>query len=316
MKKIALLWVLALVLVVGCATRGAPAPVEAPVPPEVFVGEPALEMAPGAPEDALARDAAAPLPQEADRMVIQTAHIEIEVEDAEASLSRLERLAGQYGGYVSDSRTWRDHNDQIHASLTLRVPAADFEAVREEIKEEGLEVLSENTDAADVTEQFTDLESRLRNLELAEEELRELLAGARERGEDAEDVLAIFRLLTEYRGQIEQIEGRMRFLEDQVGLATFSVTLTPQEVEPPIVETEWSFLRIVRDAFRDLFSGLRVLAEVATRFVISALPLLILIAIPFVAAAWAIRWGWLRRRASRSEETTPDEAIQEEKTSK
>ncbi|MFQ5945820.1 MAG: DUF4349 domain-containing protein [Anaerolineae bacterium] len=306
MKKIALLWVLSLVAVVGCGARGAPAPAEAPRPPAVGLGETLIEVAPGAPEEDLARDAAAPLTQEPDRMVIRTAQIEIEVEDAETSLARLEALASQYGGYVSDSRTFRDHNDQIHAFLTLRVPAADFEAVRDAIKEEGLEVLSENTDAADVTEQFTDLESRLRNLELAEEELRQLLAGARERGEDTEDVLAIYRLLTEYRGQIEQIQGRMRFLSDQVGLATFSVTLTPQEVEAPIVEPEWSFLRIVRDAFRDLFSGLRVLAEVATRFVISALPLLIIISLPFAAVAWGFRLAWLRRRASKAEAAIPD----------
>jgi DNA repair exonuclease SbcCD ATPase subunit len=216
------------------------------------------------------------------------------VENTEEVLAHLEALAIALGGYVSDSRSWRV-NEELYASITLRVPAESFDEARRRIKEEGIELQGEETSARDVTEEYTDLEARLKNLQAAEEELRELLRTVRERSTKAEDILEVYRELTNIRGQIEQIQGRMQYLEHAVAMATITVTLTPKE-EVQVVEPGWDWLRTVRESLRDLVKALQFLADIATRFIITLLPILIIVALPFAVLGWLV-WLWRRRRA-------------------
>ena len=79
-----------------------------------------------------------------------------------------------------------------------------------------VEVRDEKVSGDDVTAEYVDLSSRLKNLEAAEEQLRDILA----RAEKTEDVLAVFNQLTAIRGEIEQVKGRMQYLSQSAALAT------------------------------------------------------------------------------------------------
>lgn len=232
-----------------------------------------------------------------DRMIVRTGSLAIVVEDTEETLEAIERLASELGGYVSDLQSWRQ-DDQMAATVTVRILAASFDQARERIKELAIEVESENASGQDVTEEYVDLEARLNNLEVAEEELLELLASAQETHKDAESILAIYNEITNVRMQIEQIKGRMQYLESASELATLTITVTPEEIEEPVVEPGWEPLRQARDALRTLVNALKGLSTVMIWVVLFFLPLAAILLLPLILVC--LVWYLRRRRRRRS----------------
>jgi hypothetical protein len=234
------------------------------------------------------------VPPAEERLIVRTGNISLLVENTEESLTKIEALALELGGFVTNSNSWRA-NEQLHATITIRVPAESFDEARRHLKEGALEVQSENISAQDVTEEYVDLEARLTYLEETEGELRELLRSAQERGEKAEGILAIYRQLSDIGIQVEQTKGRMQYLERSASMSALTVTLTPKE-EVRVVEPGWDWLRTVRESLRDLVKALQFLADIATRFIVTLLPILIIVALPFALLGWLV-WMWRRRRA-------------------
>jgi hypothetical protein len=234
-----------------------------------------------------------------DRMIVRTATLALVVEDTEETLKGIEDLAAELEGYVSNVQTWRQ-NEQLAGSVTVRIPVIYFDQARERIKEMAIELEGENVSSQDVTEEYVDLEARLKNLEVAEEELLELLASAQETHKDAESILEIYREITNVRQQIEQLKGRMQYLENAADLATLTISLTPEEIEEPVVEPGWEPLRQVRDALRTLVNALKFLVDVLIWVVLFLLPLAAILASP-VVVVWLV-WYLRRRRKRQSKE--------------
>ena len=157
----------------------------------------------------------------------------------------------------------------------------------------------ESTSGEDVTEEYTDLEARLRNLEATEVELRELLTTVRQRTGKAEDILAVHRELTNIRGQIEQLKGRMQYLEQMSALATIHIELTPDVLSRPLTVGRWEPKGTAANALRALIQVLQFLVDAGIWLVIVGLPVLILIAIPILILILIIR-AWRRRRRARA----------------
>lgn len=237
------------------------------------------------------------MPQVEERLIIRMGDISLLVEDTEESLGKIEALALELGGFVVNSNSWKV-NEALHATITIRVPAESFEEARRRIKEGALEVQSENTSAQDVTEEYVDLESRLTSLEETEGELRELLRSAQERGEKAEGILAIYQELSNIGIQVEQAKGRMQYLERSATMSALTVNLTPKE-EVQVVEPGWDWPRTVRESLRDLVKALQLLADIATGFIITILPILIILALPFALLGWLVAWLLRRRRVKK-----------------
>jgi Rad3-related DNA helicase len=233
-----------------------------------------------------------------DRMIVRTASLSLLVEDTQKTLEDIERLATQLEGYVSNLQTWRQ-NEQLAGTVTVRIPEGAFDQARERIKELAIELESENVSGQDVTEEYVDLEARLNNLEVAEGELLELLASAQETHKDAESILAIYNEITNVRQQIEQIKGRMQYLENSSALATLTITLTPEEIEEPVVEPGWEPLREARDAMRALVNALEFVVNVLIWVVLFLLPLAAVLAAPAAVVVWLI-WYLRRRRRRRA----------------
>jgi hypothetical protein len=284
-------------LVVGCAA-GTPAP---SVPeamgrggemPSDTAAEAAPQLVPMPAPTAVAYGLGQELGGE--RMIVRTASLAVVVEDTEESLGAIEDLATDLGGYISNLNTWRV-NEQLAASVTLRVPVESFDEARERIKALATELEKEDVSGQDVTEEYVDLDARLRNLQVAEEELLELLASAQETHRDAESILAIYREITNVRQQIEQIRGRMQYLENTSSLATLTINLTPEEEVKPVVEPGWEPLRQARDALHSLVTALQALANLVIWVVLFFLPMAALLALPFVLA-WLGWYLWRRRR--------------------
>jgi hypothetical protein len=232
-----------------------------------------------------------------ERMIIWTGDVSLIVKDAEESLSEVEALAKDLGGYVVNSSSWYQ-DDQLRARLTIRVPAGDFEAAMTSLKDLAIRVENRNVSTQDVTEEYTDLDARLRNLEATETELLELLTEVREKTSEAEDILAVHREITDIRSQIEQLKGRMQYLEKMTAMATINVELIPDVLAKPLVVAGWRPTGTAANAVRTLVRTLQFVVDAAIWLIIYVLPTLIVIAIPF-AILWAIWRRWRRRRKER-----------------
>ena len=109
-----------------------------------------------------------------------------------------------------------------------------------------------------MTDQFIDLEARLTNLEALEVELRALLAEVeQQRDADPDKLLRVYNEIAGVRGQIEQIQGQLNYLEDVVDLATLTIGLTPTPAAVPIVEDTWEPVEVARGALRSLVVALQ-----------------------------------------------------------
>jgi hypothetical protein len=234
-------------------------------------------------------------------MIIRTVELAMYVEDVEASFEEIQALAQELGGYVANANAWRQ-GEYPRARLTIRVPARELDSALEQIKALSTEVERESTSGEDVTEEYTDLEARLRNLEATEEELRELLTTVRQRTGRAEDILAVHRELTSIRGQIEQIKGRMQYLEQMSALATVHVELTPDVLSRPLAVGRWEPKGTAASAVRALIEILRFLVDAGIYLVILGLPILGLIALAIFILTWPIRIWRRRRRARKARE--------------
>ena len=111
-----------------------------------------------------------------ERLVIRNAHLTLVVTDPAQSTEDISQMAQEMGGFVVSSSvyqtTYADDVLAIQASITIRVPAERLDEALNLIKAGSIEVRSENVSGQDVTQEYIDLQSQLRNLELAEDELR------------------------------------------------------------------------------------------------------------------------------------------------
>ena len=231
-----------------------------------------------------------------ERMIILTGNLALVVTDTPAALERIKKIAADLGGFVVNSNVY-DDGELVRGNINIRVPADKFNTALEQCKAVAQRVRNESTNGEDVTEEYTDLSARLRNLEATETELLELLATVRQRTGKAEDILAVYRELTTIRGQIEQLKGRMQYLERMTAMSTIQIELIPATSTRPIAEPGWRPADTLRESFRALIDALQFIVDLLIRLVVVVLPILIIIAIPIVALILLIRW--LVRRGKR-----------------
>ena len=275
---------LAAVIAISCkAERGAlPPPPKAAVATDVTSrAMPASLPAPDAPGVAAVEEgkpAPAPPPAPAlPRVIIRTAEVSLIVGDTTTSVEKLAALASANGGYLTDSKIWRD-GQLVRATLTIRVPAPRLDAALAAIRKVASRVESETVSGDDVTQEYVDLESQVRNLEAAETEMRKLMITVRERTKSAQDILEVYQELTQLRGQIETAKGRMRYLSQMSAMSTIKLTLTPDAVTKPVLEPGWQPVAVMKDASRALVKTLQGLSDVAIWAVIYFGPLALVLA--------------------------------------
>jgi len=184
------------------------------------------------------------LPSVTDRKIVRTATVVLSVEDVGGAVQLVENIALAAGGYVSGSNVFVDQSQDQQgsgdvrspkrtqtATMTIRVPADAYGSVMNQLRGIAKEVVSERSEAQEVTEEYTDLQARLRNLQATEQRYLELQAKA----ETIPDILTVQDRLSLVRGEIEQVQGRINVLNDLTDLATIMVQLKPPAL---VVEEE------------------------------------------------------------------------------
>jgi PKD repeat protein len=188
-------------------------------------------------------DANTPAPTE-DRMIIRNGNMQLVVDDVNAALAQITTLAGTYGGYVVNSNIQENQN-RLFGNISIRVLAAHFDDALAALRALAVEVTSESTSGQDVTEEYTDLSAKLRNLEAAEAQLLKLM----EQAGSVSDILQVQQELVKTRGEIEQTKGRMQYLEQSSNLALIQVTLEQSKLTVEFTATA----RTVKEGEKVLF---------------------------------------------------------------
>jgi len=244
----------------------------------------------------------APEAQPAQRMVIKNANLSIVVDDPAASLDAVAELAEELGGFVVSSNLTQVRTENgvrvPQADITVRVPAEELDQALEAIKSGAGRVLSENVSGEDVTQEYTDLESRLRNLESAEARLIQIM----EQAEDTEDVLSVYNRLVEVQEQIELIKGQMQYYERSAALSAISVRIQANEAVQPLKIGNWQPVGVAKRAIQALINTLTFFGDAAIWILLYLLPVLLVLAVPFWLL-WKLFRRWRKnRRTKRSEQ--------------
>lgn len=159
--------------------------------------------------------------------IIKSASLQIEVADGRFHESMREgrAVAQRYSGFVVSTSV--DGRGADRGGFVIRVPARSFEAALSDLEGMG-KVRSEYVSGQDVTEEFVDLEARLRNFEAQEAVLLRLM----DRAASVEDTIRVQRELSGVQLEIERLRGRLRFLEDQTSLSTINVEISERGAVP------------------------------------------------------------------------------------
>jgi hypothetical protein len=286
-KKVTFTLVILSLLLAACAPSAqnlrSPAP---SVVTEMQNVESAAGVAPSADKSTYALDQTA---ASTDRLVIKNAALSMAVDDPLKSMDNISRLAETMGGFVVTADMYQQtlsNGVQVpQVSMTIRVPAERLAEALTTIKAETTQpIISENKSSQDVTAEYTDLNSRLTNLQAAEKQLQEIMDSAVK----TEDVLSVYSQLVSVREQIELIKGQMKYYEQSAALSSVSVQLIANAAMQPITIAGWQPVGVAKQALQSLIHALQSLANFAIRLTVLYIPVLLIIFVPIGLIIWGI----------------------------
>ena len=252
------------------------------------VGAPAASEAPRQPDGVGAVD---------DAMIIRTGTMSLEVTDVPTAIRTARDAIRGMGGYIGASHT-SNVDDQPFAEITYRIPVDRWEDALEALRSLNgttKKVVSEQTEAVDVTGQVVDLEARIRNLQASETALQRIA----EQATRISDILEIQNQITNVRGQIEQLEAQRNLLADQTSYATLGVTFQlPLVAAIDIQAKGWDPGATFDEASASLVAVLQAVASAGIWLLVVWIPILLLLGIIVGGVAWLLRrMGVLQRVA-------------------
>jgi hypothetical protein len=226
-------------------------------------------------------------PAEATRRIIYEAQVSLVVKKMAETEAEIARLLKQFNGYVADASVDRRQGHELTGRWKVRVPAPQFDAFLEEVSKLGIAENRQQT-AQDVTEEFVDLEAQITNKKRLEERIVALLQDASGK---IKDVIEVERELARVRGEIEQMEGKLRYLTNRTDLTTVSITAREEEnYVPPAAPT---FVNRITQAWSSSLTALQTFGEKLVVATVAAAPWVVAFGVVLVPAAW-----YARRRAT------------------
>jgi hypothetical protein len=236
-----------------------------------------------------------------DRKIIRDAEFTLESSAPQDAQRKISSIAETIGGFVVTSESKQRESGEpgkqyLEVKLVVRVPAAQFGAALDQIRSAGDRVIQEKITGQDVTEEFIDLEARIKTQKALELQFLEIMKQAHK----VEDALEVQSQIADVRTEIEKLEGRKRFLENRATLSTITVNL----LSPTAIAVNTSgFGRSVRAALADGVDVAIAIVLFLIRFVIVMVPVVLLLILPL----WLIaRYFWRRaRRNQQARKQTP-----------
>lgn len=236
-----------------------------------------------------------------ERKIIRNGKLTIETDSPAAGQSKVTSIAESLGGFVITSEFKQVSTTSGETvTITVRVPANQFNEALEKIRTTGDRVLSENVTGQDVTEEFLDLEARIKTQKALEAQFLEIMKQAK----NVSDALEVQSQIANVRTEIERMEGRKRFLQNQASLSTIIVIL---QGPPPVLITTSTggFGHSIKQAFAN---GLDLAAQIVLgliQLIIVMIPIILLILLPL-----ALILKYMLRRFRTAKKAEPEAQTQ------
>lgn len=212
----------------------------------------------------------------AERKIIRNADLQLEADKPEDAQTKISQIAESKGGFVVETQSSASDvkaNVRDTVTMTVRVPAAKFDESLNEIRATASRVIVENVKGEDVTEEFIDIEARLKTQKALETQFLEIM----KQSKTVEDALNVQTEIARVRGEIEKIEGRKRFLESQASLSTIKIRLTAPTA---FSQNSSGFFYQLKEAFGDGFDGALSFILILVKLVIALLPFFLFVVLP------------------------------------
>jgi PBP1b-binding outer membrane lipoprotein LpoB len=305
MSKCFLLIVAILTLILAACAQAA-APMQAPAEAPGLAGRAAQPELGGE----FAGDSVFESPSQAEetveRIVIKNASLDIIADHPDQVMDAIGKMAEEMGGFIVSANLYQDSlpsGAQVpRGSITIRVPAERLDEAISRIEEQSDQPVQNKTiNSQDVTREYTDLQSRLRNLEAAESQLLKIMDQATK----TEDVLSVHKQLTQVREQIEVTKGQIQYYEQSARLSSISTNILPTELVEPLSIGGWQPVGVARNAVQALINGLQILVNAGIWLVLFMLPILLVIFLPlFFIARALLRWRARRKEKQAAQPTS------------
>jgi hypothetical protein len=240
-----------------------------------------------------------------ERKIIRNGELTLETDLPEEAQRAIGTIVESKGGFVIESQ--QSSNDLRGATrdtvtMKVRVPAEKFNEALDEIRKTGTRVIVETVKGEDVTEEFVDIEARLKAKKLLETQIMEIM----KRSNSVEDALSVQKELGTVRGEIEQIEGRKRFLENQSSLSTITLRI---QTPTALTGNSTRFFYRLGEAFSTGYNAALTFILFLVTLLIAVLPFLLLVVLPLVLIA-----RYLIKRRPRASKSILEIAKEEIKT--
>ena len=162
----------------------------------------------------------APPPNEVvDRKLIRNGTLEFQTDEVKKTKTEIEKICKELNAYIS-SESENNLGERLQYNQVIRVPANQFDTLLARLEPLALKIENKNISTEDVTEQFIDVEARLKTKKELEARYREILKLAK----TVEEIVSIESQIANVRSEIESMEGRLNFLKNQVAFSTLNVT--------------------------------------------------------------------------------------------
>jgi hypothetical protein len=223
-------------------------------------------------------------------MIIRNATIALQVDNLSLAIQKITQLADNSGGYVVSSSLTQDSNyaSNSRANISIRVPAQGLNNALTALKSLSRQVIQESVTGEDITQQYVNLESQLKNLQTAKEQLAKIMAGAKK----TTDVLAVYQRLTETQGQIDLLEGQIKYYKESVAysLITIDLSMTPVVVEPQ--PQKWKIAETFKASYHGLVDQFKFFTYGLIQFFVYFLPMLLLWLLLGFICYWIAKKIW------------------------
>jgi hypothetical protein len=310
-KKLSFIFLVLALILTACGTKAIAPTLQSPYlesrdygtgggPADQYSGESAAmpTMAPSSPTNGSNLSASSAAAQE--RLVIMNANLTVVVADPQSKLEAIDQMASDLGGFVVSMNMYQTYlsngGTAPEGYISVRIPSGKLDSAINQIKADAVEVRNETRSGQDVTAEYVDLESRLRTLEAAEEQLTVVMLNATK----TEDILNVLNQLEYYREQIEIVKGQMKYYKEASTYSLITVTLVAEETIQPIEIGGWKPEGVARDAVQALVKFLQGFVNFLIWFTLMVLPVLIVIFGPIALIVWAIVAGIKRRKARKA----------------
>lgn len=227
-------------------------------------------------------DSVAEYDKEVERKIIKNGNLSLVVKSIEIAKDEIQKITKKYNGFIQSSN-FRENEDYGYYNgerkiknstrsgyFDLEIPSKDFEKAFGEYKKVALKINNESVSGRDITEEYVDLESQIKNKQAEVNQYRDILKKA----EKIEDILKVTQYLNSAQSQLDSKQGRLNYLSNQVDLSSIRIDII-SEKDVEVFGIVWSPLTELKQGFSSMLADLRDFADMLIILVFK-LPVLIL----------------------------------------